>query len=98
MPSTSSPSTQRTAPQTGLRAVWRHRGLGAWLLWPLSGLYGALQGWNARRMRRRQQSTGLPVIVVGNVIAGGAGKTPVTQAVVAHLQAAGWTPGILSRG
>ena len=41
---------------------------------------------------------GLPVIVVGNVIAGGAGKTPVTQAVVAHLQAAGWTPGILSRG
>lgn len=90
--SSSSPSSQ------GLRALWRKRGLGAWLLWPLSCLYGGLQDWNARRMRQRQQSTGLPVIVVGNVIAGGAGKTPVTQAVVAHLQAAGWTPGILSRG
>ena len=94
-PSSHAPHSTRSQ---GLRALWRQRGLGAWLLWPLSGLYGALQGWNARRMRQRQQSTGLPVIVVGNVIAGGAGKTPVTQALVAHLQAAGWTPGILSRG
>lgn len=49
-------------------------------------------------MRRQQQSAGIPVIVVGNVIAGGAGKTPVTQAVVAHLKAQGWQPGIISRG
>lgn len=49
-------------------------------------------------MVRLQQSAGIPVIVVGNVIAGGAGKTPVTQAVVAHLKAQGWSPGILSRG
>ncbi|WP_370678506.1 tetraacyldisaccharide 4'-kinase [Comamonas sp. GB3 AK4-5] len=89
----------RPAPQaTGLRALWRQRGLGAWLLWPLSQLYGVLQGWNARRMRRGQQSAGIPVIVVGNVIAGGAGKTPVTQAVAAHLKAQGWQPGIVSRG
>ncbi|MDR2297326.1 MAG: tetraacyldisaccharide 4'-kinase [Comamonas sp.] len=96
------PSTPTHVPpptrQSSLRAIWQGRGVGAWLLWPLSCLYGVLQGWNARRMRQRQQHTGLPVIVVGNVIAGGAGKTPVTQAVVAHLQAAGWRPGILSRG
>ena len=49
-------------------------------------------------MRGQQQSAGVPVIVVGNVIAGGAGKTPVTQAVVAHLQKTGWQPGIISRG
>ena len=49
-------------------------------------------------MLGRQQSAGLPVIVVGNVIAGGAGKTPVTQAVVAHLNARGWQPAIISRG
>jgi tetraacyldisaccharide 4'-kinase len=49
-------------------------------------------------MQSRAQQAGVPVIVVGNVIAGGAGKTPVTQAVVAHLRARGWKPGIISRG
>ena len=91
-----SPASQPT--QHGLRSIWRKRGLGAWLLWPVSVLYGTLQRWNAGRMRDQQQSAGVPVIVVGNVIAGGAGKTPVTQAVVAHLQKTGWQPGIVSRG
>ncbi|KOC30573.1 tetraacyldisaccharide 4'-kinase [Comamonas testosteroni] len=91
-------TVQASSSQHGLRALWRQRGAGAWLLWPLSLVYGVLQAWNARRMRSRQQSTGLPVIVVGNVIAGGAGKTPVTQAVVAHLKASGWQPAIISRG
>lgn len=93
-----SPNSRPAPHPTGLRALWRQRGLGACLLWPVSLLYGALQHWNAQRMRRRQHSAGLPVIVVGNVIAGGAGKTPVTQAVVAHLKARGWHPGIISRG
>ena len=91
-------STSPLPRQSGLRAIWRRRGLGAWLLWPLSLLYGALQRWNAGRMQGRAQQAGVPVIVVGNVIAGGAGKTPVTQAVVAHLLARGWKPGIVSRG
>ena len=93
-----SPSTPASSSQHSLRAIWRQRGASAWLLWPVSQLYGALQSWNAQRMRRQQQSAGVPVIVVGNVIAGGAGKTPVTQAVVAHLKAHGWQPGIISRG
>lgn len=66
------------------------------LLWPLSQLYRALQAWHARRQRPIR--AGVPVIVVGNVIAGGAGKTPVTQAVVTYLQQHGWQPGIVSRG
>jgi tetraacyldisaccharide 4'-kinase len=38
------------------------------------------------------------VIVVGNVVAGGAGKTPLTIAVVKHLQQQGWKAGVISRG
>lgn len=84
-----------------LRTAWQRRGALAWALWPVSLLYGALV-----RTRRalyaagllRQERAGIPVIVVGNVIAGGAGKTPVTLAVVRHLQRRGLAVGIVSRG
>lgn len=46
----------------------------------------------------RTTRVGVPVVVVGNLIAGGAGKTPVVIAVVAALRRAGYTPGIVSRG
>lgn len=84
-----------------LRRAWTHRGALARLLWPLSRLYGAaltLRGWAYRRGWMRPARLPVPVLVVGNVVAGGAGKTPVTMAVVRHLQGAGWRPGVVSRG
>ena len=68
----------RTLPQ-----VWQRRGWAARLLWPLSQLYAL--AWRRRQRRAMQANTPhLPVsvLVVGNVIAGGAGKTPTTIAVV----------------
>lgn len=40
----------------------------------------------------------MPVVVVGNVVVGGAGKTPCTIALVNHLRENGWHPGVVSRG
>lgn len=84
-----------------LRLAWTHRGALACALWPLSRLHGALLALRAGAYRRGWLSRTrlpVPVLVVGNVVAGGAGKTPVTMALVQHLQASGWHPGVISRG
>lgn len=95
------PHAQYRSLQHRLRSAWQRRGPLAWSLRPLAALYGAVAGLQRglyQRGWRRRQRLPVPVVVVGNVLAGGVGKTPVTLAVVAHLQASGWQPGILSRG
>ncbi len=47
---------------------------------------------------KRAFHPGVPVIVVGNISVGGTGKTPLVMALIAHLQAAGYTPGLATRG
>lgn len=67
----------------------------------LSGVYATLsalrRGLYARGLLRRHHP-GVPVVVVGNITAGGAGKTPLTMALVERLRASGWNPGVASRG
>jgi tetraacyldisaccharide 4'-kinase len=84
-----------------LQEAWLRRGPLACLLWPLSLLYAALfaaRGCLYRLGWLRSERVPVPVIVVGNVIAGGAGKTPVVMAVVRHLRARGIQVGVVSRG
>lgn len=84
-----------------LPRVWESRNWAACLLSPLSIVYAALTLARHQIYRWRiVKSTRLPVpvVVVGNVVAGGAGKTPVTMAIVHHLLARGWYPGVISRG
>ena len=92
-------STPNAAPATPDH--WLKRNRRACTLRPLAGLYGWLVSLNQKlyqwRLKARHRLP-VPVIVVGNVIAGGAGKTPTTIAIVNHLQAHGWQPGIISRG
>jgi len=66
------------------------------VLWPASLLWR--RGTWLRRRWARPVSPGVPVICVGNLTAGGAGKTPTVMALVERLQAAGHTPHVLSRG
>ena len=69
----------------------------AWLLWPLSLLYLGL--WHLlRRMRPLAVPLPVPVLVVGNYVVGGAGKTPTVIAIVLALQRLGHRPGVISRG
>lgn len=83
-----------------LPRLWVSRAL-AWPLWPLSLLYGLVIGLRRHLFRTgsmRSTRLPVPVVVVGNVVAGGSGKTPVTMALVDGLQARGWRVGVLSRG
>ncbi len=75
---------------------WRRRGLLAWLLWPVSVVYGLLAF--IRRILTRRQRVGIPVVVVGNLVAGGSGKTPLGLWLAEHLARHGWHPAIVSRG
>ncbi|KAF0811358.1 Tetraacyldisaccharide 4'-kinase [Andreprevotia sp. IGB-42] len=71
------------------------------LLAPLGWLFGLVAGlraWLFARGLKQAVRLPVPVIVVGNLTAGGTGKTPLTAALVLGLREAGYTPGIISRG
>ena len=84
-----------------LQHVW-YEGSGWYrALLPLAGLY-----WLLVSLRRilyrwgvlRSQAADVPVIVVGNITAGGTGKTPTTVWLARALCERGFRPGIVSRG
>ena len=64
-------------------------------------MFGALRAarhWLYVRGILKAQHIDVPVLVVGNLVAGGAGKTPTVLALIALLRREGWQPGIVSRG
>jgi tetraacyldisaccharide 4'-kinase len=61
---------------------------------------GALYGWvsKARFARVEPYRSRLPVVCVGNLTAGGTGKTPLTIYLCEHCKVAGHEPVVLTRG
>ncbi|WP_299018192.1 tetraacyldisaccharide 4'-kinase [uncultured Photobacterium sp.] len=71
------------------------------LLWPLSKLFGLISCRRRQQYQRGDKTAyhaPVPVVVVGNITAGGNGKTPVVVWLVEQLQARGLKPGVVSRG
>jgi len=84
-----------------IHRVWYEGAVSGWLLLPLSGVYWLILKLRALLFRcgvYRSYAAHVPVIVVGNITAGGTGKTPTVIWLVIELRARGFTPGIISRG
>lgn len=84
-----------------LQRAWLRRGALARLLWPLSVLFGTLAALRRAAYRYglfRSRRLPVPVVVVGSVVVGGSGKTPVVIALLEHLRSRGIAAGVVSRG
>tara|TARA_Y100001970_G_scaffold285454_1_gene405267 strand:- start:3081 stop:5852 length:2772 start_codon:yes stop_codon:yes gene_type:complete len=100
-------SIQHEIPETPYSEVgllensWYKKSTWLYLLWPLSlitlffsrrkrnkFLTGKIKGWKSA----------LPTIIVGNIVAGGTGKTPIVMWLANYLTGLGYKPGIVSRG
>lgn len=84
-----------------LTRSWLQRGALAWALLPLAMVVRCLtwlhRHWYSLGLGRVERAP-VPLVVVGNVVAGGVGKTPVVMALVEHFKQMGVPVGIVSRG
>ena len=71
------------------------------LLWPLSFLYCFIAVVRRKLYQlniKQSYSSQVPVVVVGNIVVGGSGKTPLLISLCEYIQQHGFKPGVVSRG
>lgn len=84
-----------------IHRVWYEGSRWYWLFMPLSLLFWLISSVRRALYRNNwlpKTHVGVPVIVVGNITAGGTGKTPVTIWLAHQLIERGYRPGVVSRG
>ena len=82
-----------------LERAWYESKPWLYLLWPLSVLFQGLAACRRRRLSAAAKRLGKqPVIVIGNITVGGAGKTSLLIALARELKRRGFSPGVVSRG
>ncbi|KYQ95236.1 tetraacyldisaccharide 4'-kinase [Serratia plymuthica] len=84
-----------------IERIWSGGSLVYLLLLPLSWLYGLVSSLIRLSYRcglRKSWRAPVPVVVVGNLTAGGNGKTPTVIWLVEQLQQRGYRVGVVSRG
>ena len=80
---------------------WYRKSLWLWLLWPLSLLTKYISKRKREKFISQPDSSwkaNVPLIVVGNIVIGGTGKTPMVIWITKLLEKNGYKPGIVSRG
>jgi len=86
---------------TRIERLWYGQSRYRYMLLPFAGLFSLYVAIRRKLYQARiwkSLSVGVPVIVVGNITAGGTGKTPLTIWLARALQERGQAPGIVSRG
>lgn len=94
-------SSATTSPASTSPEYWQTRGPLALLLLPVAVLFAAVSALRRLAYRYkllRSEQIDVPVIIVGNITAGGTGKTPLVLWLAQFLTAQGKHPGIISRG
>ena len=70
-------------------------------LLPLSGLYCLISIVRRKLYQlniKKSFSTQVPVVVIGNIVVGGSGKTPLLISLCDYVSKRGFKPGVVSRG
>jgi tetraacyldisaccharide 4'-kinase len=80
-----------------LSDAWYQRAFWPWLFLPLTLLF-ALILFVRNLFQAKPSPSAVPVLVVGNITAGGTGKSPLVSCLVRHFESKGLRVGIVSRG
>ncbi|MEC9376300.1 MAG: tetraacyldisaccharide 4'-kinase [Pseudomonadota bacterium] len=84
-----------------INANWYGSARWTYLLMPLSWLFAlliALRLWIYKKGYLKSYKSSVPIIIIGNISAGGTGKTPIVEWLASQLLKEGIQPGIVSRG
>ncbi|MGP0071636.1 MAG: tetraacyldisaccharide 4'-kinase [Bryobacteraceae bacterium] len=77
---------------------WSRLSPARFLLWPFAQLWAAVSAREQRRKMAHARSLATPVVSVGGISMGGAGKTPLVDHLAERLRERGHHPAILTRG
>jgi tetraacyldisaccharide 4'-kinase len=84
-----------------LQHYWYESSFIVWLLLPLSWLYCFVTVVRRKLYQLKfikSYSVRVPVVIIGNIVAGGTGKTPLLISLCEYIQKHGFKPGVVSRG
>jgi 3-deoxy-D-manno-octulosonic-acid transferase len=77
---------------------WNQLSPARFLLWPIAQIWAAVSAWQQRRKMAHARRLATPVVSVGGISMGGAGKTPLVDHLAERLRERGHHPAILTRG
>jgi tetraacyldisaccharide 4'-kinase len=77
---------------------WAQLSPARFLLWPLARIWAAVSASRQRNKAATARRLATPVVSVGGISMGGAGKTPMVDHLAERLSEAGRHPAILTRG